>query len=235
MALAYERISEDLSDRIETGEMNAGERLPGEEALARSYGVTRMTVRHALSSLVERGLIYRRHGVGTFVAEPSRRRRSLNRLTGFAEDMAEGSREVETRILAKEVVVPDADIAVELGLGAGAEVTFLSRIRVVDGCPGALQNSWVPLGRCPALVRTELIDDSLYKTLETKFDVVLKYADQHISAVAAGAAEAKALDVKARSPLLRTERITRDDRDAIVELARSWTRPEFELVTRLER
>lgn len=235
MALAYERISEDISERIESGEMSPGERLPAENDLASRYGVTRMTVRHALSSLVDRGLIYRRHGVGTFVADPSRRRRSLNRLTSFTEDMEAGSRKVETTTRIKEVLVPEAEVLTALGLGDGAEAIYFSRLRTVDGCPSALQNSWVPLGRCPALARQELIEDSLYKTLERSCDVVLKYADQHITAVAAGDEQAKALDVPVGSPLLRTERITRDDRDVAVELALSWTRPEFELVTRLER
>jgi GntR family transcriptional regulator len=235
LALAYERISEDLTDRIESGEMKAGERLPGEHDLATRYGVTRMTVRHALSSLVERGLIYRRHGVGTFVADPSRRRRSLNRLTSFSEDMAAGAREFVTELLAKDVRTADADVVDALELSGGAEVIYISRLRIVDGVPGALQNSWVPLGRCPSLARQDLIEDSLYTTLERTCDVTLKYADQHIRAVAAGNGEASSLQVEAGSPLLRTERITRDDRDVAVELARSWTRPEFELVTRLER
>jgi GntR family transcriptional regulator len=235
MALAYERISEDLTERIESGEMNPGERLPGEHDLAARYGVTRMTVRHALSSLVERGLIYRRHGVGTFVADPSRRRRSLNRLTSFTEDMAVGSREVVTTLLQKDVRVADADVAAALELSDGAEVIYIARLRTVNDCPSALQSSWVPYGRCPALARQDLIEQSLYKTLERACDVTLKYADQHIRAVAAGEEEASALEVEAGSPLLRTERITRDDRDVAVELARSWTRPEFELVTRLER
>lgn len=235
MALAYERISEDLTERIESGEMTPGDRLPGEHDLAARYGVTRMTVRHALSSLVERGLIYRRHGVGTFVADPSRRRRSLNRLTSFSEDMAAGSREFATKLLQKDVRVADADVAATLELSDGAEVIYISRLRVVDGCPSAVQNSWVPYGRCPALARQDLIEDSLYTTLERTCDVTLKYADQHIRAVAADDPEASALQVEVGSPLLRTERITRDDRDVAVELARSWTRSEFELVTRLER
>lgn len=235
MALAYERISEDLSVRIESGELAPGARLPGENSLASRYGVTRMTIRHALSSLVERGLIYRRHGVGTFVADPSRHRRSLNRLTGFSEDMSEDARQVVTRILAKEVLVPTADVAKRLSLGAGAEVIYLSRLRTVDGNPSALQNSWVPYGLCPGLARHELVDDSLYSTLERICNIGLKYADQHITAVAAEEEQARALDVPRGSPLLWTERITRNDRDVAVELARSWTRPEFELVTRLER
>jgi GntR family transcriptional regulator len=235
MALAYERISEDLTERIDSGEMTPGDRLPGEHDLAARYGVTRMTVRHALSSLVERGLIYRRHGVGTFVADPSRRRRSLNRLTSFTEDMAKGGRDFVTELMAKDLRVADSDVAAALELSEGAEVIYISRLRIVDGCPGALQNSWVPYGLCPALARQDLIEESLYTTLERACDVTLKYADQHIRAVAAGDEEASVLQIEAGSPLLRTERITRDDRDVAVELARSWTRPEFELVTRLER
>jgi GntR family transcriptional regulator len=156
-------------------------------------------------------------------------------LTGFTEDMTDELRTVETAIRVKEVITADAEVSGQLGLPPEAEVIYLSRLRTVDGSPSALQDSWIPFGLCPSLARVDLVDDSLYKTLEQSCGVVFAYADQTIRAVAAGPGEAAALEVGTGSPLLKTERITRNDRDTPIELAHSWTRPEFELVTRLER
>lgn len=234
MALAHERISDDIREQIDTGTLLPAERLPAETELAERYGVTRMTVRHALSSLVGTGYVYRRHGVGTFVADPARRR-SLNRLRSFAEELREGGRKVSTRVLAQEIVPATGEIAADLGLEEGEEVVFVARLRLVDGAPAALQRSWVPARTCRGLEEEPLLDGSLYRTLEQRFGVAPAYADQRIFAVAADAATADLLDVASGSPLLQTERTARDHRDTAVERARSWSRPEFELVTHLER
>jgi GntR family transcriptional regulator len=234
MTLAYERISEDIRKQIDTGSLLPADRLPAETALAERYGVTRMTVRHALSSLVDGGYVYRRHGVGTFVADPARRR-SLNRLRSFAEELREAGRDVSTRILERAVVRGEGEVAADLGLAAGEELIFLARLRLVDGEPAAVQESWVPRRLCPGLEQEPLADGSLYRTLEQRFGIVPLYADQRIFAVAAHAALAATLEVPVGSPLLQTERTARDQRDVAVERARSWSRPEFELVTHLER
>jgi GntR family transcriptional regulator len=231
----HERIASDLRGRIESGELGTAERLPGEEALADGYGVARMTVRHALTSLAEAGYVYRRHGVGTFVADPARRRRSLSGLRSFREEMEEAGRTVSTRLLASAVEPAGADVAAALAIAAGEEVVFLARLRDVDGEPMALQHSWLPAALCPGLEQDAGAADSLYAALEERYGVRPEYADQRIAAVAADAERAAALDVAAGSPLLQIERTARDSRDRAVEVARSWSRPDFELFTHLER
>src|SRR3954452_19929942 len=84
---AHKRIRDDLVAEIESGVLGEHARIPGEVDLAARYGVTRMTVRQALNNLVNDGLLVRRRGVGTFVAENAARRRNMSRLTGFTEDM----------------------------------------------------------------------------------------------------------------------------------------------------
>lgn len=66
----WESIVKDLRDRIESGDIRGGERLPKEADLAEHYDVTVVTLRRAVGVLVSEGLILRRHGVGTFVADP---------------------------------------------------------------------------------------------------------------------------------------------------------------------
>jgi GntR family transcriptional regulator len=233
---AHKRIRDDLVAEIESGVLSARDRLPGEVDLAARYGVTRMTVRQALTNLVNDGLLVRRRGVGTFVAENAAQRRNMSRLTGFTEDMRSSGRSVETRMVAQRIIPASADVAEALQLAApGLHVTHVGRLRVVDGTPVIIQHSWVPYDLCPDLWSEPLVDDSLYATLRNKYDIVLRRADQRIAAVSAGREHAALLEVPARAPLLRVERVTLDDRNVPVELARSWMRPGFEIATHIER
>jgi GntR family transcriptional regulator len=232
---AHKRIRDDLVAEIESGGLSARDRLPGEVDLAARYGVTRMTVRQALNNLVNDGLLVRRRGVGTFVAENAAQRRNMSRLTGFSEDMRSGGREVETRMLAQRIIPVPEDIAGSLQLTPGTHVTHVARLRLVDGTPVIVQHSWVPYDLCPALWEEPLVDDSLYATLRSRYDIALRRADQRLAAVSATSELAALLELPARAPLLRVEQVTLDDRNVPVELARSWMRPGFEIATHIER
>jgi len=232
---AHKRIRDDLVAQIESGVLGGRERLPGEVDIAAQYGVTRMTVRQALSGLVNDGLLVRRRGVGTFIATNAAQRRNMNRLVGFTEDMRAAGRTVETRILAQLIVPATSDIADALELTVGVHVTHVGRLRIVDGTPVIIQHSWVPCELCPDLWSEPLIDDSLYATLRDRYGIVLRRADQRIAADAATGERASLFGVPARSPLLRVERVALDDRNLPVEVARSWTRPGYEIATHIER
>lgn len=232
---AHMRIRTDLVKDIESGTLQASSRLPGEAELAAHYGVTRMTVRQALTSLVNEGLVVRRHGVGTFVARNAAQRRNMSRLTGFTEDMQSEQRSVQTRVLAQQIEPVSGEEAGALGLADGSFVTYLERVRSVDGTPVILQRSWIPTQRCPDLWREELVDGSLYATLRTRYEIQLHRADQRFAAVSATRQLSELLEVPVRAPLLRVERLTFDPANEPVEFARSWTRPGFEIGTHIER
>lgn len=229
------RIRSDLVNDIDSGVLEASQRLPGEADLAVKYGVTRMTVRQAMTSLVNEGLVVRRRGVGTFVARNAAQRRNMSRLTGFTEDMTSAGRVVETRVLVQRIEPASGQLAAELQASDGAFVTFIERVRSVDGTPVIVQRSWIPTQRCPDLWNEDLVDGSLYATLRTRYRIELRRADQRFAAVCATKELAELLEVSIRTPLLRVERLTFDPANEPVEFARSWTRPEFEIGTYIER
>ncbi len=82
----YMQIMDSLIDQIENGQLKPGEKLPSERDLSLQLGVSRMTVRRAINDLVTNGLVYRRQGSGTFVAEPKIEQHA-NMLIGFSESM----------------------------------------------------------------------------------------------------------------------------------------------------
>lgn len=230
----YQVIYEDLSSQITSGELEPDTRLPSETVLAERYGVSRMTVRQAVRQLQDQRLLTRRRGAGTFVSAPPPSRRRLNRLGSFAEEVGADDARVRSVLRGRSTVVPPDTVGERLGLGTGQEAIRIERLRLIDDVPAVLQESWLPFALAPMLVREDFVGGSLYRTLRERHGVRLGWADQEVSACAASDDQAEALEVAAGSPLLASSRLTHDDASTPVEFARSWMRPEFPVVIRLE-
>src|SRR5262247_4710117 len=138
----YHRIAEALRAQIREGELPPGALLPNQRKLARTFGVTLMTLRQALEVLEREKLIERRHGLGTFVAAPSIDYDILQ-LRRFAGDLSAQGEHVTTRLLGGRVARADHRVSGALGLATRARVVQLERLRLVDGHPMSLQRSFL--------------------------------------------------------------------------------------------
>jgi GntR family transcriptional regulator len=201
---AYAQIEDQLAARIESGELRAGERLPPERDLAEGLGVSRMTVRQALSSLAARGLVERGVGRGTFVAR-DKLDHDLGRVAGFSELMERHGLEPGAQLIAAaEKPAPDA-IAAALGIDEGAPVYRIQRLRFGAGVPMALEDSWLPAAPFPGLLDLGLTR-SLYGLMRDLFELEPVRAVERLEPVLARAHEAAALEVSEGSPLMLVER-----------------------------
>src|SRR3989475_12898783 len=151
----YHRIAETLSERIRRGELAPGARLDNQRQLAKSFGVTLMTLRQALELLEREHLITRRHGLGTFVAAPSIDYDILQ-LRRFAGGASAQGDDDATRLLGTPFAVADRRVADALKLPARARVLVLERLRLVDDHPMSLQRSFLPLPLGDEVVRADL-------------------------------------------------------------------------------
>jgi GntR family transcriptional regulator len=235
MSTLYNRIQRDLALSITNGEYLPGSRIPSETSLAKRFGVTRMTVRHAVDGLISEGMVTRRHGSGTYVAERRQPQRALNRLSGFTEDMRAQGRQSTTVELDRREVEAPAEVGTQLELSVGAHAVVLERLRQFDGKPVALQRVWLPFARAPELARRSLEGASLYEALERDFGIRPTTARQRITAVVATRREADVLGVEPGAPLIFAERLTRDANNRPVELAETWSVPELSLWVELHR
>jgi GntR family transcriptional regulator len=231
----YEVIYGDLDRQISHGTLKPGDRLPSEGEIAEHYGVSRMTVRQAVGRLTDERRLVRRRGAGTFVADHHATYRKVHTLGPFSEDIGRGDTTIDTRIHVQQVAEPPEQVSDRLGVKPRQKVIRLLRVRVVDGRPAAIQDSWIPYGLAPALAQEELLGGSLYRTLADRFGIRLTWAEQEVSAAAADAEQASLLQVQPGTPLITITRLTHSDGTGPVEFARSWTRPEFPLFIRLER
>src|SRR5215469_10819653 len=94
----YAQVEQVIIDRIANGSWPAGSRLPSEDSLVQQYAVSRTTIRGAIQSLVQRGLVEIRRGKGTFVTAP-KITQELTELTGFVEDMQAAGRRPTAKVL----------------------------------------------------------------------------------------------------------------------------------------
>ncbi|MBI2203219.1 MAG: GntR family transcriptional regulator [Candidatus Rokubacteria bacterium] len=205
----YHRIAETLREKIRDGELRAGARLDNQRQLAKSFGVTLMTLRQALAVLEREDLIVRRHGLGTFVAAPSIDYDILQ-LRRFAGDLLALGEQVATRVLGTRFVVPDRRVALALAAPEGARVFVLERLRLVDGHPMSLQRSYLPRQLGEEIARADLETTPLGDALEFKLGIVIARAHETVSAVRLGRREARELGCSAGVAAFESERISSD-------------------------
>lgn len=204
----YCQLKAIILERIESEELRPNDPIPSEKELIRQYGLSRTTVRQAISELVREGYIYRRRGKGTFVSRP-KMQHGLRKLTSFSEDMRSRGFRPGARVLEFDRVRPPRKVAAYLELADDDEVYKVVRLRFADDEPVGLQESYVHVGRDRAITRADVEGEgSLYELLESRFNIQLNEADESVEATPANAREADLLEVKKGSPLLLRERIT---------------------------
>lgn len=201
----YARVERVIAAEIAAGSLAVGEQLPSEERLVERFGVSRITVRRAVQNLVARGLVEVRWGRGTFVATP-RITQPLIALTGFVEDMAALGRTATARVLRIEVVPAGAGVARELELDAGTWVTHIERVRLADGQPISLDDTYLPPDVGQRIAADDLARQPVFELLEQKYDVPLVEATYRLSAAKADPHTAAELRVEPGDPVFRIER-----------------------------
>ncbi len=139
------QIEDWLADAIATGRLAPGDRLPTEQDLAAWLGVSRMTLRHALAELAQRGLVTRTVGRsgGTFVAEP-KVEQDLTVLAGFSEQLRRHGLVAGARVLAAAEITASPAASAALEISVGAAVYEVRRLRLAGGQPILIEHSLFP-------------------------------------------------------------------------------------------
>jgi GntR family transcriptional regulator len=215
---AHAQIEDQLADRIASGELEVGRRLPSERDLADELSVSRMTVRQALASLAARGQIERGVGRGTFVSA-RKVEHDHSRVAGFTEQMQEAGLEAGATVRSAEERPATQLIAAALGIAAGDPMARIERVRSGAGVALTLEDSWVPLASFPGLLSHSL-EGSLYALMRDEYGLEPVRAVERLEPVLARPHEAEALGVPEGSPLMLVERVAYAADGTAVEWAR---------------
>ncbi len=219
----YFQIAEQLERMIADGTLTPGDRIANEVALAGQLGLSRPTMRQAIQTLVDKGMLVRKRGVGTQVVH-SQIRRAVD-LTSLNDDLIRASERPSTRVLRLEEIESDDGIAEKLKLAPSTPVWNLERVRLVGDEPLALMQNYIPLGTID-LATVDLETTGLYEHLR-RSGIHIRVAHQSIGARRADAREAKLLGGRKGDPLLTMQRTAYDDGGQAVEFGSHLYRPDL--------
>lgn len=190
--------------------------LPTEAELSEMFGVSRITVRQTIASMLEDGILYRKRARGRLFAAPAKIHQQLTRLRGFfTDDLLAAAVKPNTHIISVERTSADR-VAERLGITDSATVFRIVRLHEGDGEPMALQVSYVPEVICPHLDRLDL-SRSIFRLLEEEHGVPIVRAVQRVWVRPALKEEASLLFLGSRAHVIEVERTSFDSADVPVE------------------
>jgi GntR family transcriptional regulator len=211
-------LEETLAERIASGELKPGTRLPSERELGKEYDAGRMAVKEAIASLIRRGLLRRDDHKDVFVARP-KVEHDLRTPAGFSEQMHAAGLEPGARLLNAMVLVAPPRVAAALQLEPGERAAKIERLRYASKMPMTLEEAWLPERLYPDVTGLGLTA-SLYELMRECYARGPTRATERLEAVPARAPEAKLLHVPVGSPLMLVERIAYDDAGTPVEYSK---------------
>lgn len=198
----YLQLESALRRQIGAGDLRPGDTIPSEAELGRLHRISRITVRAALESLVNDGLLERQAGRGTFVRSSTPDEWSC--LASFTEQMMRAGRVPRTQLLKLEILRDDAELERILGLADGEEIAFLERLRTVDGEPTALVRSYIPHRFVPGISRDHFVEtgigQSILYVLEKRFSLLIDEGEETTGPVCLYEPDAGLLGLRDGSP-----------------------------------
>ena len=232
-APAYIQIAENLLEKIATGELAPDARLPSERELSKTLHVSRMTLRAALRVLDNKGLLIRRPGDGTYIAQPKIERQA-GKLVPFTEGMHLRGFQTGAKIILFEERLAEMSAASQLNIAVSTPIYYIQRLRLINRVPVMLEKFIVPIDRFPNLDSYDLEIRSFYEIAETEFGITIHQAQQSLEAVSATEFEARLLKVDLGAPLMLERRQAFDPDRHPVEYGQDLYRGDrFRFITEL--
>ncbi len=202
----YYQLQEIVRARIESGQWKPGQQLPPEAELCAEFALSRGTVRQALADLVREGLLHRRRGKGSFVAQPkiAQDLMSLAGFTAFANQMA--GTELGTRLISVNIVPANRSLAERLELAEGTELVEIRKVKLAEDQPFFLGTTYLPRATFPGLEQLDH-SGSLFHLLQERYGLRVSKVKGWFEPVLINDYEASALGVDKGSPAMMFERI----------------------------
>jgi GntR family transcriptional regulator len=213
-------------------DLGVGSAIPPERRLAADLGISRPTLRAAIEELVREGLLLRRHGSGTYVAEPKIALPLT--MTSFSDDMRQRGMRPGSRVLSFEDEAAGAKLGARLKISPVDRTWAIRRLRLADDETMAIEFLHVPQKIAPTLTRRDLEGHSFYDLLAQRYGITVAAGTQTIEPTVTSDEEAEVLGVPVHAPAFLFERTSTSDTGEVVEFVRSIYRGDrYRLVTEL--
>lgn len=213
----HEQLRNTLSLEIAAGAFRDQGRLPSEAELCERFGVSRISVRRAISDLVEKGLLVRRQGVGTFVNSRPEMVGTIN-VVGIADKLSAGGKTTR-RIKISRLEPATPELAQALGIGEGDDVFRLVRVFSSAGTPVSLDDTCFSAHRYPGLISLVTDEMSTYALLRSRYGVRFKTVDRFFGVTFTTQETARWLELPLRDPLVLIDKVATDVDDVVIHVS----------------
>lgn len=233
----YYQIKQAIRTWIVDGEFHSRQKIPSENELAKKFNVSRLTVRQAVSQLVQEGFLTSRQGEGTFVTSNQNLINNFSlEFTGFMDDLFYQVSKSETKSVTMARREPPQSIRDKLELEGGEkEVLQIKRVRFLQKKPFAFTVNYLPLAIGKEVSKKELYKKPLLQILEQDFNIQFTEAFQTIQASFADQEVSDKLGIASGSPILFVERIMYAKRRKPVEVVQTSYRGDlYKYIVRLK-
>lgn len=220
----YIQLRELIRKKIEDGVYKFGEAIPSERELSIDYGLNRMTVRNAISALVEEGILTKSQGKGTFVTRP-KLAGDIHKIQGFAKMLLEKGVIPGTKLVHSELRNAGFKYASIFNISEDDLIYNITRIRLAENDPISLEDTYIPYSLIPNIETIDFEVHSLYDVLKAN-EIKLDTSYESLSLVKVRNIEARLLNVEAGSSVFLIEVKTIDSSGKVVEYTRSYTNGE---------
>ena len=205
----YVQLMSMVEEEISSGRYHTGDRLPTEKEMAETFHISINTVRRAVDKLIEKGLVERKQGKGTFVTKP-KFERNMKKLQSFTELCHQIGVKPGGKMLENKVVTADEKTATRLQIPAGSRVVFLSRVRYADQEPVVIEGNYFPM-EYSFLLDCNFDNNSLFEYITEKAGKRIASSEKRIELCRATAQEGEILRVKKGEYLLYVKSTAYDE------------------------
>ena len=219
-SLLADRLRDELLEEMTSSHWQPGAKLPTEGELATRFGVSRATVREAVTSLVEAGYVIRRRGSGSYVAERRRMPHGLDSTLSYLAMIESAGAHAGMRVL-DAVFDQYSTLDSHLQLSPGDTVLAVERVRTADDQPVIYSRDRIPARLLKADLDLQNLHPSLFGLLRSSGHAA-DHATATLRAVASTSRTAKVLGIRRGKPLLYIEEIDYDRDGTPVMLSREW-------------
>lgn len=198
------QIQNYIAEQIHQGIYPPDSQVPSELGLSSQLGVSRMTVRKALDALVSKGLLYRRMGKGTYVADDVVSY-NLTTMHSFSRTLQARGYRIDTRVLLIDTVIGAPEVLAGLNLDPGSLLVVVRRLRLVESRPAAIHIAYLDHRIYSPLLKLDLSSESLLDSMHEISGVLNASTSDSVQAGLATEEEGRLLEIERGSPVLRVE------------------------------
>lgn len=192
---------QDIMKKIDNGWYKANDQLPSERELCSIYNLSRITVRLALHELEREGIIYKVHGVGTFVA-PKRYDQPLVKLYSFTDEMKKIGKNPSTKVIEFSTLAIGKHLAKKMDLNPNEEVNKIVRLRLADNEPLIYETTYLPKQKFPNLSANQFVTRPMYTVFYEDYNVKVTRAFETLTVTVIREDESKYLNAKVNHPAM---------------------------------